>query len=204
MKALKQSTSDIPLVEAEKWDPDRDKTGVVQPPGDTTVSVLDLRSATVREFAQFLDGREDPFTRFERGRAIETTLQSFLAIAHAYRGVPGRKALVWFTGAFPFSADALDFVPGPHLGPLYERALQALVEANVAVYPVDARGLLSADRLPVGSSPAAMAVRMTQSETIGTMQTIASLTGGRAFYNRNDVETGRCGFHALLLAFLSS
>jgi VWFA-related protein len=78
------------------------------------------------------------------------------------------------------------------------RATKALNDANIAVYPVDARGLLAvpkimtaqssgiikADRLgsqgmsPISLTPAGM----------NTMQVMAENTGGRAFYNTNDIQ----------------
>jgi hypothetical protein len=75
-----------------------------------------------------------------------------------------------------------------------------LNDANVAVYPIDARGLVVA--LPDASTrissstarnPQAMARLSTarlsnQTATLQTMQSFAEATGGRAFYNTNDLE----------------
>jgi VWFA-related protein len=53
------------------------------------------------------------------------------------------------------------------------RAVHALNNANLAVYPVDARGLTT--------DPGA-------STNIGTMKELAERTGGKAYYNRNDLQ----------------
>jgi len=91
---------------------------------------------------------------YRRDRALRTAT-ALKAIAHYVGRLPGRKNLVWVSSSFPFSADAE----------------QALSDANVAVYPVDAMGLRAGGPAP---SPA--------------MDFIAKHTGGRAFYNGNDVS----------------
>ncbi|HWZ42170.1 MAG TPA: VWA domain-containing protein [Candidatus Saccharimonadales bacterium] len=50
----------------------------------------------------------------------------------------------------------------------------ALMDAHVALYPVDAAGMGQADRLAAQTN----------------MKDMADRTGGRAFYNRNDIEVG--------------
>ena len=50
--------------------------------------------------------------------------------------------------------------------------MRAINDANVAIYPVDARGLLVASGAAIN---------------IGLMQRFAEQTGGQAYYNRNDV-----------------
>ena len=56
-----------------------------------------------------------------------------------------------------------------------DAAARALNDANVAVYPVDARGL---NPPPKGAPPQG---------DFDTMNEIADRTGGRAFYNTNDI-----------------
>jgi hypothetical protein len=55
------------------------------------------------------------------------------------------------------------------------RTMAALNNANVSVYPIDARGL--------SCNPEAII-------NIDTMKSIADATGGKAFYNRNDLARG--------------
>jgi hypothetical protein len=122
-------------------------------------------------------------------------MEAFLAIAWSLSGIPGRKTLLWATGGFPFSMDSPSSVPGGRLSELYERATQALNDAEVSVYPVDAQGLVnympsaSTGRVPNGAAGAAQMsnrawlVRSKQE----TLQDFAEMTGGRAFYNTNDL-----------------
>lgn len=83
------------------------------------------------------------------------------------------------------SADDLKY-----LEPHYQRTLQMLSDANIAVYPVDARGLLvffpgaDVSRIEgLGSYNAAIFEADRQ-----TMLDFAQMTGGKAFYNRNDLD----------------
>ncbi len=78
------------------------------------------------------------------------------------------------------------------------KAMQALNAANVAIYPVDARGLISMPKqftaamgpvtrsVAAGGAPAAHA-DMTITGT-SVMEMVAADTGGRAFYNTNDIQ----------------
>ena len=69
---------------------------------------------------------------------IETTLKSLTQIARSAAGIPGRKALIWISSAFP------DFRPDmdrpPRIGELYREMWTAMGEAQMSVYPVDAPG----------------------------------------------------------------
>jgi hypothetical protein len=84
-----------------------------------------------------------------------------------------------------------------------EAASEAVNNANLAIYPVDARGLIgssnvSADThapMPLPGMPGARSRRPTASaqptpprENFDTMIVLAERTGGRAFYNSNDIE----------------
>jgi VWFA-related protein len=140
------------------------------------------------------------FGSYRQAMAIETTLEAFQHIAQAFSAVPGRKSLLWATGSFPFTInDATGFLGGSEAYALYERTMQSLTSANIAVYPVDVRGLMAVG-LPDSSVPAtslgaqlpaggiAIAARE-HANTITTLETFADMTGGKAFYNRNDLST---------------
>jgi hypothetical protein len=76
--------------------------------------------------------------------------------------------------------------------PVYDRTMQVLASANIAVYPVDARGLITYfGGTEAHSRYAALrqfSIREEQHRAaINTMENFAAATGGRAFYNRNDL-----------------
>jgi VWFA-related protein len=133
-------------------------------------------------------------SRLQQDRAIEATMRGFLDISWALSGVTGRKSLIWATGGFPFYLDSPGSLPGGPLSLLYERTLKALSDAQISVYPVDVRGLVNtnpgANNRGVRGPAAAqqMAARnWLQSSTIDTLGDFAEMTGGKAFYNTNDI-----------------
>jgi len=186
---------------------------------------------------------------------LTRTLEALSMVAQSLSGIPGRKTLIWFTGAFPFagfdnpgtfllprmvyhgkedrnrqnSADvfARDSVASAYkknqglanespwlrndeleiLRPMYERTTKQLADANVAVYPADARGVVAtfpgADkhhevlqelkntgRLDLGSEAAVQ-----ESLTHISMQNFAEMTGARPCYSTNDL--GSCVHNAI-------
>ena len=149
-------------------------------------------SGDVDAIRDFLEARE---ARVAQQFAIQATIDGFAAIADAFRGLPGRKALIWVTGSFPFQMTSPNDPPmARDFNEELWRAFQSLNDANVAVYPIDARGLVVA--LPDASTRVSARNLRTlttarlnnQTATIETMQSFAEATGGRAFYNTNDLE----------------
>jgi len=146
----------------------------------------------------FLRNADVLAAQFQQEKAIETTMRSFLQIAWSLSGVSGRKSLIWATSGFPFYLGSPGMVPGGRLSTLYERAMAALNDAQIAVYPVDVRGLVStspgADTAGGGGGAAyasnVQGREWLQISTIATLQEFAGMTGGRAFYNSNDLAEG--------------
>ncbi len=140
--------------------------------------------------ARALEGLEDVATQ-ERAAALKEALEE---IARHLAKVPGRKNLVWVSGSFPLfiSRDhyTLDF------SAQMQAAGRALNDASVAVYPVDARGLVGTLSLggPVAGADTRRGARsaggagVLEPPGFDTMNTLASLTGGQAYYNTNGIE----------------
>jgi VWFA-related protein len=151
---------------------------------------------------------------------VRRTMAALEAIAQRLAIAPGRKNLIWVSAAFPtvvatdirmatgspatFAADA-------------DRAVRALTEAGVAIYPIDARGVMvdlayqasttynqrnmarllnntrgrgrrDQNRFPLSSpDPMVHAGRDEKTAHHDVMQELALRTGGRAFINTNDV-----------------
>jgi VWFA-related protein len=73
------------------------------------------------------------------------------------------------------------------------RAVRALNEADVAVYPVDARGLtvsagIQADRSSIGKRSKPPKADLTPDFEYETLETLAGETGGQAFHHINDLS----------------
>jgi VWFA-related protein len=149
---------------------------------------------------QFVVQGDASYAGYAQDRAVENTMQAFLSIAWSLSGVPGRKSLIWATGGFPFIMDSPSAVPGGYLSALYERAMEALNDAQVSVYPVDVRGLVNMSGMGDGRGRGtvngqAMAVRNVsrswlQGARVDTLKDFAEMTGGKAYYNSNDLGTG--------------
>src|SRR5205807_7641488 len=78
------------------------------------------------------------------------TLTALKAIARSLAGYPGRKNLIWLSEAFPLNISPTMNVDGTGFNdtssrnyePEIAETADALMNAQVAIYPVDARGLV--------------------------------------------------------------
>ena len=121
------------------------------------------------------------------------TVRALTAIASHLEQVPGRKNLIWVSGSFPVSLDG-DSVAAPRRTkagqreswPEVERASRALGRVNLAIYPVDARGLIAAQQY--SGAPGSPQLRNPDTSEIARMQALADRTGGRAYFNNNDLS----------------
>jgi len=121
--------------------------------------------------------------------SAQRTLDALIAIAHYLAHFPGRKNLIWVSSSFPISLgfdtprqpgdtrDQIHFTSD--LENAYKKFKTALNNANMAIYPVDARGL-------VAGAPGTTDWNNLYSSQ-DTMKELASATGGRAFVNTNDI-----------------
>jgi VWFA-related protein len=167
----------------------------LSPMGKTSIGgISNDPFSALRSFVDYGDAVE---AQFMQQNAIETTMNAFLGIAWSLSGVPGRKSLIWATGSFPFSIDSPSTVPGGYLSQLYERTMLALNEAQISVYPVDIRGLLNSSLFSGGSRSGSVSGRnasqaltnrmWVQQQKFDTLNDFADMTGGKAFYNTNDL-----------------
>jgi VWFA-related protein len=125
------------------------------------------------------------------------TLQAMEAIANHLAGIPGRKNLVWVSGGFPFTLgldpDSWSDSSREHrtFAEETERVARAMNNANIAIYPVDARGLIAIPQMSAENKKSPFRPGKTvdlMPKNLDTMETLADSTGGRAFYNTNDIK----------------
>jgi len=163
-----------------------------------------LSSAAVSNgIAQWLANAVAAEANYYMNQRVAMTVNALVAIADHLQGVPGRKNLVWVSSGFPLleGMDQFeqtgDFSRGNTYGEEIKRAAEALNDVNLAIYPVDARGLMVDPSFEVNSRPPSMAAyrRMQRlklpqhlADNFPTMDEIAKRTGGRAFYNTNDIQ----------------
>jgi VWFA-related protein len=155
---------------------------------------------------------EQESTNAQTDIRVSYTLAALKAIARNLAGYPGRKNLIWLSEAFPLSIDPTMDLDGAgfattdtrNYGPDIAQTADALMNAQVAVYPVDAQGLVGSSVFNAsnnGTDKFGRSVmrggRMGQTmsnesaarfSNHSTMQDLAERTGGKAFYNRNDID----------------
>ena len=136
------------------------------------------------------------------------TLDAFNSLAHYLSNFPGRKNLIWFSGSFP-----LQIEPDPTIKDAFgvvadsnqelRDTTNLLSAAETSVYPVDARGLITAPVFDASQSGKRVTMAQarrgdsdaystgelkfgqSQADEHITMETMANETGGHAFYNTN-------------------
>jgi hypothetical protein len=125
---------------------------------------------------------------------VAVTKRVLTTIARHLAKVPGRKNLIWITTAFPLFVEGVDFRPD------VEQAARALNEANIALYLVDARGLIGAlqglTAVPNAEargpgSLRQLTMQMGRGESpsprgLNTENMFADLTGGLVFFNKSN------------------
>ncbi len=168
-----------------------------------TVNSLDASSQPVSDATGALRSFETISAQYGKDERAVLTLNALNSLARILGGLPGRKNLIWVTGDLPFAfvpeeqtvskAELDESLPslntrrvGEHASGNYAstfRELHAeeiretgarLSSAQVAVYPVDARGL-------------SLSLATDSQET---MREVARETGGRAYVNQNEIKVG--------------
>ncbi|MFZ1132602.1 MAG: VWA domain-containing protein [Terriglobales bacterium] len=175
-------------------------TGSASPDGSAGIDPTTVQNEATQIQAMMEDA-ELNFQSFEQRLAITYTLQGLQQIAQAVGGFPGRKSLIWAGGGFPFSVsdNTMQLAPAGRdtlsdVLPMYEHTWQLLNDAQIALYPVDVKGLQvvtlpsAAVRNPGKNYARNMSWK--NMDTQASFQTFAAMTGGRAYYNSNDLAKG--------------
>lgn len=129
-----------------------------------------------------------------RDRSLRT-IRVLAAIANHVERIPGRKNLIWVSGSFPIWLGQKAVATPEHVegdrasfASELERTVRALYKANLAVYPLDARGLMAPRAFGADRGTFSHELSDPDSATFLTMQVLAKRTGGRAFFNDNDLQ----------------
>ncbi|HMG84476.1 MAG TPA: VWA domain-containing protein [Terracidiphilus sp.] len=174
--------------------------------------VFTVPPQTIEAFQQFMQE-----TRYAQDSDREyRTLQNLNQLAAFLGSFPGRKNVIWMSGAFPvelFGQTSMRFDDS------INQTINLLSAARVAIYPVDVRGtnvptyytaensldptITSAPQL-LGPPPGVTAdapnagqggfagglqdESQAKNSSNSAMDMLASLTGGKAFYNQNDLS----------------
>ena len=192
------------LVEAaNRFEPKESAPYDASNPGDFNLPAMNDPRGGWTKF-QGAMSQSDPQTTLDAiNRRGELTANALEAIANHVATIPGRKNLVWVSGAIPFTVLTESFESpsrqGGATGPYTLAAARVLNRANMAVYPVDASGVITnaamdpsnpndlkcIDCIPNGPTPkSGMFVR---ENNLTSERAIADQTGGLAFYGTNDI-----------------
>lgn len=147
---------------------------------------------------------------FQNDLRVTYTLNALNSIARSLSGYPGRKNLIWISEAFPLNIDPNLELSGDVFAGTRSYATQiaeaadSLIDAQIAMYPIDARGLVTSAVFDASNSgrdkfgrsysrPGRLATAISDEQAQlanvhGTMQEMADRTGGRAFYNTNGID----------------
>jgi VWFA-related protein len=137
---------------------------------------------------------------FYTTQRIIGTLKAIEFIANHLAKTPGRKNLIWVSGGFPLEIgfDNAAAWRNPQIDQRVfsdevSETVRAVNDANMAIYPVDARGLMTSPQFSAESrgnarpGRAPKAPPMVGVKNQQTMEELASRTGGHAYYNSNDL-----------------
>jgi len=137
-------------------------------------------------------GAERDFYTIDR---VKGTLKALEFIANNVASLPGRKNLIWVSGGFPNQINMLNFKDPTRIQadftPDIKACIQAMNNANLSIYPVDSRALMTDGRFSAEHQK--VDLRPNLKAPIGvnnqeTMDELASGTGGKAYYNTNDLK----------------
>lgn len=156
---------------------------------DFTTDTKELRDAVAHykgvgpTHIQTVDAAASPFSQRGTFRNVPqgriAAFRSMIFLAQALAGYRGRKNLIWISEGFPLSlypeiGTSADVVIVEDYSPLLEKIADDLMAAQVALYPISAAGVSKDDQFPART----------------TMSSMAQRTGGKTFFNRNDLDTG--------------
>ena len=145
--------------------------------------------ADLRDFNTEIEGwvarAEEQIQGFYTDRRVKATTAAMEAISAHLAGVRGRKNVIWISSGFPILFN--DGVMMRNASPELFRATRALNDADIAFYPVDARGLMGVFSTPPSARQQEFSTLGDLMDSVETSQVIAEKTGGRAYFNTNDL-----------------
>lgn len=171
----------------------------VHPTGDALAKVLTM---LIRGQLQ----QEAQMSSMEAKETASVTVQALQQIAKAFRGLPGRKSLIWATSGFPFSLSPPSYLMCEPACPVHQRdemqsaydnLWRMMNDAQIAIYSVDLRSATSS--LPMsdgGVRPSDIGdpqfdtdaqAQWKMHDTSSTLQLFAENTGGKAFLGGNSL-----------------
>lgn len=153
---------------------------------------LELQKFEREQYAESVDVR------------VKMTLDALRAIARHVSGFPGRKNLIWLSSAFPMSIAPDGYLPMEaefsgvrHYSEELAAVANALMNAQIAVYPIDPRGMDTQELFDPSSrgkpNPFSQGATLSRESNLRfssqqPMKDLAEQTGGKVCLNNNDLS----------------
>ena len=174
-----------------------DVPGGAPRPGSNSNAMLAMRALELQRFereqyAESMDMR------------VKLTFDALRLIARHISGYPGRKNLIWLSSAFPLAItpDAnltmvAKFSGMRNYGAEMSAVASALTDAQIAVYPVDPRGMQTQALFDAQSrgkaNPFSEGATLNRESSVrfltqDSMENLAQQTGGKVCMNNNDLS----------------
>ncbi len=200
--------------ESPRWEGSRDEAAN----SVSTVSTLAQsgRASGFENLLGALQGMQDIQHVEETDVRVAITTDSLMQLARYLSAIPGRKNLVWLSESFPVAIGIIESANNTSVGnrnysEKLRRMTNLLAESQVAVYPVDVRGLVAGGFEAAGSGTLTQAPPLSPSfgakilaptpetpagfgeldelvEERNTLADVASSTGGKAFFSVNNIS----------------
>ena len=164
-------------------------------PGAPTASVangVDVGGA--RSMSQMMQEFAGETRLVRIDQRVEKTFEAMGVLARALSGYTGRKNLLWLSEGFPGTtlANREDSRRNVRNYLAIFQKYSGLMEASqISVYPIDLRGLKNSSLQGINGPGEFASGARRDTDMIGsqlTMRDVADQTGGRAFYNTNDLK----------------
>ena len=199
--ALDRAVTGSSLVKDPRLDLDNTSSFI-----ENTTAGMDTSMGLAAQLGEVQNFEKEEYAGSLDLRAKET-LNALAQIGQYLSGIPGRKNLIWVSESFPISvAPDPDTGNNPFAGSReYTEQVKTvgntLTDAQVAVYPMDSRGLQANQALSASQNVSRPQSQMTGPQIAarlnsedndlvqshGTMDELAQDTGGRACKNSNDL-----------------
>ncbi len=169
---------------------------------DKAVLLAAMKSATYKPVdGTYLMGRSDIGTACAAANLqSELTVKALTQVAAFLSGIKGRKNLLWFTPGTPWLFEYPTFSKVSCLNNYTQqlhKVYSLLSEAEIAVYPIDPRGLFANPAQSAANerhfNPQAVAMQhtafgMSTAAEHNSLRDVADATGGVPFFDRNDLD----------------
>jgi len=189
---------------------------------DTIATMVAMANGNMTGGIQAVAAAQRDFADFQYGARAAMTLEALQYLARYLGGVPGRKNLIWFASSFPVT-----IFPSPSqretasemrvYASSVKKTADLLTVSKVAVYPIGAEGMMDDHAMDAnhdfgqagvgaGLMQNTMEGASSRANTIFAMNELAADTGGKAFYNTNDLNAAMThaindGAHYYTLAY---